>query len=109
MRIADILRFDPDGEEAADLFMWQLSHAFTRHGDVKGLLGFGHPGEDGVYDDPVASAQTSSDAAVAAPAAPLTHTPSGSSHPHQAAGHKLAQVTAPGLFADTIELAGRRR
>src|SRR5215208_624853 len=52
MRINEIFDIDPETGETADLLIRQISNAFTRHGDLKGLSGFGHTRNTPVYDGP---------------------------------------------------------
>jgi hypothetical protein len=106
MRIHEILAIDRKTGEIADLLMRQISNAFTRHGDLKGLLGFGPAGDVPLYHETPVTSPAGDDSADAAISS-TGNRPSVSAR--YSAEPKLASVRTPNLDAKPIDLAGRRR
>jgi hypothetical protein len=107
MRIHEILAIDRKTGEIADLLMRQISNAFTRHGDLKGLLGFGPSGDVPLYHEPAVISPADDDPAAAA----ISSTGNRPSVParYQAAEPELTSVKTPNFGANPTDLAGRRR
>jgi hypothetical protein len=107
MRIHEILAIDRKTGEIADLLMRRIASAFTRHGDLKGLLGLGPAGDVAPYREPPVISPADDD-----PPAPISPTRSRSPVPgrHHAEQPAMAHVNnTPQLYAKPIDLASRRR
>jgi hypothetical protein len=100
MRIREILDIDRETGENADLLMRQISNAFTRHGHLKGISGFGYTG-DTPLDEPPLIPAPDDDPADAASFSTRTRSPvPGREQP------EMAQVNNPQLYAKPIDLVG---
>ena len=105
MRIAELLKRHPDERENSNPLLQRISHAFTRHGELKGLLDLGHVGSDPPYDGSMELPQPDEDPAIPVAATSLTSVPDRD----HAAVPKLTRIEVPDYIADPFELSGGGR
>src|SRR4051794_7464485 len=105
MRIAELLQRHPDEWENSDPLLQRISYAFTRHGELKGLLDLGHVGSDPPYDESMELPQPDEGPAIPVASTSLTSVPDRD----HAAVPRPARIEAPDYFADPIERSGGGR